>query len=108
MRLLSEINPSPFPVSRQKPFRKQAFPPHKHNLASLFKLHNPLRHKGYNALRRCLRVRQNPPAYTTIDRAISFPCHCKTVIGFGSPVLVVQPTVVEISRSIMVAMYRAS
>jgi hypothetical protein len=50
-----------------------------------FKLHQLLRHKGYNTLRRCLRVRQNPPAYTAMGWAISFPCHCKTVMGFGSP-----------------------
>ena len=36
---------------------------HKRNFASAFKVHEPLRHKGYNTLRRCLRVRQNPPAY---------------------------------------------
>jgi hypothetical protein len=51
----------------------------------MFKLHKPLRHKPYNALRRYLRVRQNPPAYTTMARAISFPCHCPSVVGFSSP-----------------------
>ena len=53
--------------------------------ANLFKIHEPLRHNGYNALRRYLRLRQNPPAYTTIARAISFPCHCPSVAGFSSP-----------------------
>ena len=59
----------------------------KHDQTIAFKLHQLLRHKGYNTLRLCLRVLQNPPAYTTMRRAISFPCHCKTVIGFGSPFL---------------------
>jgi hypothetical protein len=35
----------------------------KPNPESAFKVHEPLRHKGYNTLRRYLRVRQNPPAY---------------------------------------------
>jgi len=50
-----------------------------------FKLHEPLRHTAYNTLRRYLRVRQNPPAYAAMGRDISFACHCKSVIGFGSP-----------------------
>ncbi|CAI8726229.1 hypothetical protein EMIT0P260_120099 [Pseudomonas sp. IT-P260] len=48
---------------------------HKRTPATTFKVHEPLRHTGYNALRRYLRVRQNPPAYTAMGRAISFPCH---------------------------------
>ncbi len=64
---------------------KQARAGHKRDLAITFKLHQLLLQKAYNALRRCLRVLQNPPAYTAIGWAISFPCHCKTVIGFGSP-----------------------
>ncbi|CAI8926871.1 hypothetical protein EMIT0P294_30384 [Pseudomonas sp. IT-P294] len=47
----------------------------KPNPESAFKVHEPLRHKGYNTLRRCLRVRQNPPAYAAMGWAISFPCH---------------------------------
>jgi len=57
----------------------------KHNAVITFKAHKPLRHPPYNTLRRYLRVRQNPPAYTAMGRAISLACHCKTVIGFGSP-----------------------
>ena len=48
---------------------------HKRIAATTFKIHDPLRHNGYNALRRYLHVRQNPPAYTAMGRAISFPCH---------------------------------
>ncbi|WP_310409670.1 hypothetical protein, partial [Pseudomonas koreensis] len=35
----------------------------KHHQIPMFKLHDPLRHPGYNSLRHCLRLRQNPPAY---------------------------------------------
>jgi hypothetical protein len=41
---------------------------------------------GYNALRRCLRVRQNRPACASRAWVLSLLGHCKTVIGFGSPV----------------------
>jgi hypothetical protein len=57
----------------------------KRHPVTAFKTHKPLRHPPYNTLRRYLRVRQNPPAYTAMGRAISLACHCKTVIGFGSP-----------------------
>ncbi len=46
---------------------------HKRNSASAFKVHEPLRHKGYNTLRRCLRVRQNPPAYAAWRGLYRFP-----------------------------------
>jgi hypothetical protein len=45
----------------------------KRNAADTFKLHKPLRHKGYNVLRRCLRAAQNLPAYTTISGLYRFP-----------------------------------
>jgi hypothetical protein len=77
----------PVVICMRKTSRNQAFPSNKHDSASAFKLHNPLRPKGYNALRRCLRLLQNPPAYAAMGRGISFACHCKTVIGFGSPLL---------------------
>lgn len=63
----------------------------KHDQMIAFKLHQLLRHKGYSTLRRCLRVLQNPPACAALRRAISFPCHCKTVVGFGSPYSKLQP-----------------
>jgi len=46
---------------------------HKRNPASTFKVHEPLRHKGYNTLRRCLHVRQNPPAYAAWRGLYRFP-----------------------------------
>lgn len=57
----------------------------KRNFASVFKVHEPLRHKGYNTLRRCLRVRQNSPAYAVRKGLYRFPVTEETVIGFGSP-----------------------
>jgi hypothetical protein len=53
----------------------EAIPAIKHLQIPTFKLHDPLRHPGYSSLRRCLRVRQNPPAYTAIRLAISFLGH---------------------------------
>ncbi|WP_247841720.1 hypothetical protein, partial [Pseudomonas sp. MWU12-3103b] len=53
--------------------KQQSIPAHKRTPATTFKIHEPLRHNGYNALRRYLRVRQNPPAYTAMRWAYRFP-----------------------------------
>jgi hypothetical protein len=50
-----------------------ARPTDKHSSVTTFKVHEPLRHKGYNTLRRCLRVRQNPPAYAAWRGLYRFP-----------------------------------
>jgi len=62
-----------------------AFAVCKHDVGLAFKLHQLLRHKGYNALRRYLRIRQNPPACALRPRTLSFTCHCPSVVGFSSP-----------------------
>ena len=41
----------------------EVIPALKHHQITPLKLHDPLRHPGYNSLRHCLRLRQNPPAY---------------------------------------------
>ncbi len=70
-----DFQPPACKQSQQKQEELTAFAVCKHDAACAFKVHEPLRHKGYNTLRRCLRVRQNPPAYAAMGRAISFPCH---------------------------------
>ncbi len=41
---------------------------------------------SYASLRHCLQLRQNPPACAPCRRALSFPCHCPSVVGLGGPV----------------------
>ncbi len=77
------VNPTDTPQNLEPPPSRISI--NKHHAVSAFKLHEPLRHTAYNTLRRYLRVRQNPPAYAAMGRDISFACHCKSVIGFGSP-----------------------
>ncbi len=40
---------------------------------------------GYPTLRHCLQLRQNPPACAPCLWALSFSCHCPSVVGFSSP-----------------------
>jgi len=59
--------------AQQRNSQTSGFLAHKRNSASAFKVHEPLRHKGYDSLRRCLRVRQNPPAYAAWRGLYRFP-----------------------------------
>ena len=40
---------------------------------------------SYPTLRHCLQLRQNPPACAPCPWALSFSCHCPSVVGFSSP-----------------------
>jgi len=60
---------NPHPVE----FYCRVFAIRKHDWVFRFKPHKALLHKGYNTLRRCLRVRQNPPAYAAWRGLYRFP-----------------------------------
>ena len=40
---------------------------------------------SYTSLRHYLQLRQNPPACAPCPWALSFSCHCPSVVGFSSP-----------------------
>lgn len=42
---------------------------------------------GYKSLRRCLRLRQNPPACALWASCVTWFRHCSSVIGFSSSMI---------------------